>query len=223
MASKSPLQKLQDALVETVKGAITHPRDTAAKAGEQAKGTISLGKAVAGQVTKSAAGVVASRLPGHRSTTGTPRRTSGVEVPRSRAETPPAAPPETQPAAPAARQPTPTKPPVTDLATDLVKRQAASRPASKPASKPAPVNPIDAAADAVQVEATPADLARKATSAQRASAKKTSARPTAKTAPAKKAAAKKPAGQQAAAKRDSTPSDRLPPRKRVSAPDAEKS
>lgn len=202
MASKSPLQKLQDALVETVKGAITHPRDTAAKAGEQAKGTMSLGKAVAGHVTRSAAGVVASRLPGHRSPTGTPGRTPEVDVPRSRAETPAEPSPE-------GRQPTPTKPPVTDVVTDLVKQQAASRPAAKRA--PAPVSPIDAAADAAHVEATPADLAKKATTAQKASAKRTSTKSAAKKAPAKKTPAKSAA----------TPSDRLPARKRVPAPDAD--
>lgn len=198
MASKSPLQKLQDTLVEAVKGAITHPRDTAAKAGEQAKGTISLGKAVAGQVTKSAAGVLASRLPGHRSPISTPGRKPAVEVPRTRAET--------APEAPTAKQPTPTKPPVTDVATDLVKQQAANRAAPKPAAPP--VSPIDAGADAAHVEATPADLAKKATTAQQASATRT----TVKKAPAKKAAAKKA----------STPSDRLPARKRVPAPGTDK-
>lgn len=218
MASKSPLQKLQDAVVETVKGAITHPRDTAAKAGEQAKGTISLGRAVAGQVTKTAAGVVASRLPGHRAPAGGSTRTPAVEVPRSRAEATPEA---TTEATAGAEQPIPTKPPVTDVATALVKQQAAKRPAPTPT--PAPVSPIDAAADSAHVEATPADLAKRATTARKAAKKAPAKTAATKRAPAKKVTAKKPAAKKAAAKKAaSTPSDRLPPRKQAVTPDADR-
>ena len=85
MASKTPLQKLQDTIVGTVKGAVTHPVDTAGKAVEQAKGTISVGRVVAGQVVKGAADVVTSRLPGRHgggaTTTHAPDRTPEASRP----------------------------------------------------------------------------------------------------------------------------------------------
>jgi hypothetical protein len=55
VASKSPLHKLQNAVVGTVKGVVKDPVGTAGKAVQQAKGTFALGKMVAGQVTRAAA------------------------------------------------------------------------------------------------------------------------------------------------------------------------
>ena len=199
VASKSPLHKLQDTVVGTVKAVISDPVGTAGKAVEQARGTVTLGRSVAGHVGKSAVGAVTSRL-GH-GTVPAPREEDAAASLRS---VPPAseapakkapvkkAPPPRKPAAP-----TPTRPPVTDLATELVKEQAAHQPV--PDAPPAPENPIDAAADAAHVDATPADVAKTV-------AKKAPARKPAKKAPAKKAPAKK-----ATAK--STPSGKLPPRK----------
>src|SRR3954469_6781470 len=59
MAEKSPLQKIQDTVVGTVKGVVKDPVGAAGRAAEQAKGALALGKMVAGQVTKTAAGKVA--------------------------------------------------------------------------------------------------------------------------------------------------------------------
>ena len=56
VASKSSLQKLQDAVVGTVKGVVKDPVGSAGKAVQQAKGTFVLGKTVAVQVTRSATG-----------------------------------------------------------------------------------------------------------------------------------------------------------------------
>src|SRR5262245_38559078 len=55
MAEKSSLQKIQDTVVDTVKGVVNDPAGAASKAAEQAKGAFALGKMVAGQVTKTAA------------------------------------------------------------------------------------------------------------------------------------------------------------------------
>ena len=220
MASKTPLQKLQDTIVGTVKGAVTHPVDTAGKAVEQAKGTISVGRVVAGQVVKGAADVVTSRLPGRHgggaTTTHAPDRTPEVSRPapastatteRAPAKKAPAkkapakkAPPKKAPAnKPAAKKapakPTPVKPPVTDLATELVKEQAAHQPVPEPT--PAPESPIDAAADTTHVDATPADVAKKATPRKPAAKKAPASRSEAPKAPATK----------------STPSAKLPPKR----------
>jgi hypothetical protein len=62
VASKSPLHKLQDTVVDTVKAAITHPVGTAGKAVGQARGTVALGRTVVEHVGKTAAGAVVSRL-----------------------------------------------------------------------------------------------------------------------------------------------------------------
>ena len=50
VASKSSLQKLQDAVVGTVKGVVKDPAGSAGKAVHQAKGAFAVGKAVAGHV-----------------------------------------------------------------------------------------------------------------------------------------------------------------------------
>lgn len=214
MARKSPLSKLQESVVGTVKGAITHPVESAEKAVEQAKGTISLGKMVAGQVTKTAAGVVTSRLGNRGGTPSAPARTSDepLRAVPDEAGAPAAttAPAEPTAAKPAARKtvPTPTKPPVTDVATELVKEQASHQPTPEPSAEP--VTSIDAAADPSHVDATPADVAKKATT-RKPAAKSTT--PAAKRAPVKKATAKKTAARKAA----SSPSAKLPVKKSAAA------
>ena len=184
MATKSPLHKLQDTVVGTVKAAFADPVGTAGKAVEQARGTVSLGRSVAGQVGKSAVGAVTSRL-GHHGTVPAPRQEEAATTLRS-----------VPPVKKAPPKKTPTKAPVTDVATPLVKEQAA---------RPAADNAIDAAADPTHVEATPADVAK--TVAKRAPAKKATRK-----APAKKAAAS------TAPATKSTPSAKLPPRKPAADP-----
>jgi len=213
VASKSALHKVQEVVVGTVKGVITHPVGSAEKAVEQAKGGISLGRMVAGQVTRSAAGVVTSRLPGRggQAPAHEPLRevtTDGTGTTSSRSDRPappkPAgkkAPAKKAPAKKAPAKKQPTRVPVTDVATELVKEQAAHQPV--PQAPAAPESPIDAAADPSAVDATPSDVAR--TVAKKAPAKKA----TTKKAPASKAAAKKTPA------RPSTPSAKLPARKAV--------
>jgi hypothetical protein len=79
VATRSPLQKIQDVVVGTVRSAVTHPVDTAGKAVHQVRGTFALGRSVAGAATKSAthraasaAGSVATRVPGVGSPTVQP-------------------------------------------------------------------------------------------------------------------------------------------------------
>jgi hypothetical protein len=71
---------LQDAVVGTVKGVVKDPVGSAGKAVQQAKGTFAVGKAVAGQVARSATaranGAKSTRAPGPARTTITPTTTS---------------------------------------------------------------------------------------------------------------------------------------------------
>ncbi len=54
VADKSPLHKLQKSVVGTVKGVVRHPVGSAGWAVQQAKGTVALGRSVAGQVARTA-------------------------------------------------------------------------------------------------------------------------------------------------------------------------
>jgi hypothetical protein len=58
--ANNPLQKLQDAVVGTVKDAVRHPVGTAGKAVSQAKETVAVGRTVAEQVVGGVVGGVAS-------------------------------------------------------------------------------------------------------------------------------------------------------------------
>ena len=89
MARKNPLGRIKDAASETVKDPIGTATRAAGQALGQARGTVEIGKAVAGQVTRSAAGVIASRVPGRR---GTAPSGSGLRAvqPQETASTPPA-------------------------------------------------------------------------------------------------------------------------------------
>ncbi|WP_395691949.1 hypothetical protein [Nocardioides sp.] len=211
MPTKSPLSHLPETLVGGVKEAIAHPVGTAEKAIGQARGALTLGRAVAGQVAKGAAGAVTSRLPGHHGGTASPAPVqrsepaapAPVEVPAKKA------PAKKAPAKQAPATQTAVRPPVTDVATEMVKEQAAHQPV--PAPEEAPQSPIDAAADPAHVDATPADVAKKV--AKKAPAAKS----VAKKAPAKKAPAKKAPAKKATT---STPSAKLPARKRPAAKSA---
>ncbi len=219
MPPKNPLGKIKDAATETLKD----PLGTATRAVHQARGGVEIGKAVAGHVAKTAAGVVAARVPGrHVSAPGPIGQPAGAELRAVPDETPAPveqasgkeAPPKKAPAKKAPPKKQVTTPPVTDVVTPLVKEQAAS-PSLDPAESRAE-NPIDAAADPAGVEVTPADVARKAATkkpaAKKTVAKKTAAKKTAaKKAPTKKTAAKKTAAKKTAATTASSPSGKLPP------------
>lgn len=60
MAGKSPIQKLQEAVVDAVSGVVADPKGSVGKAAGQVRGVVSLGLTVAGHV----AGHVADRLAG---------------------------------------------------------------------------------------------------------------------------------------------------------------
>jgi hypothetical protein len=195
---KNPLDKIKHAASETIKDPIGTARRSAGQALGQARGTVEIGRTIAGQVTKSAAGVIATRVPGHKAPA--PGPVGEPDLRAVPAETTPAekAPAKKTPAkkAPAKKGPAKAvRPPVTDVATPVVKQQAAHQ--APPKAAPAPESPIDAAADPEQVDATPADLARKATAVK---------------SPARKPAAKAPA-KKTAAKEASTPSAKLPAKK----------
>lgn len=93
MAQKSPLQKIQDTVVGTVKGVVKDPVGAAGKAAEQAKGAFALGKMVAGQVTKTAAGKVSGT-----STRPAPPAPASVPAPVAKPAPKPAPKPAAKPA-----------------------------------------------------------------------------------------------------------------------------
>ena len=232
--ANNPLQKLQDAVVGTVKGAVRHPVGTAGKAVSQAKETVAVGRTVAeqvvGGVVGGVAGGVAARVAkvargGSQEASGAPETgeetttTAGedteatatpiTEAPTKKAAATKAAKTASKTAAKKAPagKPRVTKPPVTDLASKLVAEQAKHQPV-KPAPT-GPENPIDAAADPRLVDATPADVAKKAT------VKKTTKSPAAgstakKSTTAKKATTTKKATTKASPRQAATPSGYLP-------------
>jgi hypothetical protein len=55
MPEKSPIEKLQDAVAEMVRGAVADPVGTAGKAAEQARGILALGFMVVGQTAQTLA------------------------------------------------------------------------------------------------------------------------------------------------------------------------
>jgi hypothetical protein len=193
VARKNPLTKLTTAAIETLK----HPAEAAEKAVGQAKGTVGLGRAVAEQVTRTAgsrvakaAGAVTSLVPGGKpKRPATEGRDAGTATPPSKAST--------------ASKPTSKPEPVkaqADVVEPLVRKQAAERAAATPAA-PEPVTEIDKGAADVEVDVTPADIAKVV-------AKKAPAR--------KKPAAKKaaPAEKPVTLTAENTPGAKLPPPRR---------
>jgi DNA-binding protein HU-beta len=55
MPDKSPIEKIQDAVADAVRGAVADPEGTARKAVDQARGVLSLGFMVVGQVAQTVA------------------------------------------------------------------------------------------------------------------------------------------------------------------------
>ncbi|WP_243057672.1 hypothetical protein [Nocardioides sp. SR21] len=82
MTEKSPLQKIQDTVIDTVKGVVKDPAGAAGKAAEQAKGALALGKMVAGSVAKTAT----DRVSGASSRKPAPVVTPPREVPAAEPE-----------------------------------------------------------------------------------------------------------------------------------------
>lgn len=165
MARKSPLDKLKDAAVGTVKD----PLGVAGKALGHARGTVAVGRTLAAHTVSA----VIARMPGHGSTAPAP------PVPPAPARTP-----AQTPAQPAAA-PSPSVPEPEAVVTE-----------------------IDRAAEHVEVDATPADLAKLVAKKAPAARK-----------PAKTAASAKKAAARPAPTKSNTPGAKLPPRKVV--PDAE--
>ena len=117
MAPKSPIQKIQDTVVGTVKGVIKDPAGAAGKAAEQAKGAITVGRMIAGSVAKTA--------------------TDRVTGASSRRPATPAPAPAVEPAAAPAEQVAEVTP--IDVARVVAKKAPAKKaPAKKAAAKKAP-------------------------------------------------------------------------------------
>jgi hypothetical protein len=188
---KNPLAKLTTAAIDTLK----HPVSSAEKAVGQAKGTVGLGKVVAEQVTRTAgsrfakaAGAVTSLVPGGKpKRSATPARGTGAGTAASTTGSSTA----TTNAEPVKAQ--------ADVVEPLVRKQAAERAAATPTG-PEPVTDIDKGAADLEVDVTPADIAKVV--AKKAPAKK---KPAAKKAPAKKAAP---------LTAENTPGAKLPPPRR---------
>jgi hypothetical protein len=215
----TPLNKLKDTAVD----AVLHPKGTAGKVVEQAKGTAALGRHVVGGVASQVVEQVTSRVRGGSpaptargpESTTSPRRSTGETTettettarpttePPSKAHGDPIAPSgksasEDTPAttrAPAKKSPAKKSPKKTTA------KKAAKAPAETTGGPELVPGPSD---EQAAREASPADVAKKV--AKKAPAKKTAAKTTKKS-PATKAAAKT-AG---------APGDKLPPRRTASA------
>ena len=186
----APLGKIKDTAIDAIKD----PRGTAEKVVDQARGTVSLGRSLAGGV----AGQVASRVPGRRGTSepAKDRATPTVKAVPSEEPRPHGDPLQpssaTKKATPAKK--TPAKKSPAKAAPAAAKAPAEKTPAKKTPAKRTP---------AKTVEATPADVAKKV--AEKAPAKKA---PAAKSAPAKKTPAKKTPAKKAPAKKADPTADR---------------
>ncbi|GAA4745240.1 hypothetical protein GCM10023350_32570 [Nocardioides endophyticus] len=75
MPDKSPIEKIQDAVADTVRGAVADPEAAARKAADQVRGVLSLGFMVVGQVAQT----IADRL--MQSPTPTPTPPSAPKPP----------------------------------------------------------------------------------------------------------------------------------------------
>jgi hypothetical protein len=161
VASKSSLQKLQDAVVGIVKGVVRDPVGSAGKAVHQAKGTFAVGKAVAGQVARSATA-----------------KASGPKDAPAPAPTPTPTPSAASPADPERD--------VVITPADVARVVEKKSPAEKAATKKAPAKkaPVKKAAASPSGKLPPRKAPADEVSAKKAPAKKAPA----KKAPAKKSA-----------------------------------
>lgn len=181
MAHKLPLGKIKD----TALGTIRDPRSTVDRAVDQARGTVALGRTVAGRFTRTASDAVIARIPGRKredGPTSAPEPTPPqAEAPEKTASQPkePAAPPEQPEVTPA------------DVAAMATKKSAPGKPAQPKAAAKKPVK-------------------KTAKKASTPSAKLPPKKPAAKKAPSKKAATTAPA--RAAAARAATGTTSRPQR-----------
>ena len=153
------MQKIQDSVVDTVKGVVNDPAGAAAKAAGQAKGALALGKMMAGQVTKTAADKIAG-VSGLRSEPPVPPR---EEIPERHAAEPVEHAGEVTPndvarvvakkAPPAKKAPAKKAPP--KKTTPSAKLPAKKAPAKKAPAKKAPPPKKAPAAEAAPTEAPP--------------------------------------------------------------------
>jgi hypothetical protein len=193
VASKSPLQKLQDAVLGTVKGAVSDPVGTAGKAVQQAKGTIALGRMVAGQVTHKAADL-ASHRGGRGASEATATAARVVPTPRTETAQKPTVP---QPTVPQPSAETPVEVTPSDVARVVAKKSPAEKAAAR-----------GAAARKATAAKAPATKAASSPSAKLPVRKAPAKKATATKAPATKAPAKKAPAKKAPAKR--APATRAP-------------
>lgn len=150
MPRKNPLGKIKDAATETIKDPIGTASKAAGQAVQQARGGVEIGKAVAGQVLKTASGVVTSRAPGRKASTPGPiggpaggeLRAVTDEKPVAKTAPPPRKAPPSKTAAKTAAKTSPPKKPEGSLdvtPADVARKAAATKPAAtKPAATKAP-------------------------------------------------------------------------------------
>ena len=179
----------------TALGTIKDPAGVAGKAVDQAKGTVARGKLVADHVTKSASGVVISRLPGRRATPKAPGAPASAPTPPVQGTSvAPEVPAKKAPAkkAPAAKKTTTSIDAAADpSAVDVTPADVAGSVARK---SPARRTPATKAAKKAPPSAPGAKLPPKKAPAKKAPAKKAPSAKAATSAPAKKAATTKPTG-----------------------------
>ncbi len=167
MARKNPLGKLVDTAVDALK----NPVGTAGKVVDQARGTASLGKLAAEQVTKAAASTALGTVGAVAERAGVTRRKSSGRT--DEAASPPTSPADLRPVPPVNE---PAHPPVDETGTR-------PGPVASTTARKAPAKKADGSTPAKKAPAKKAP-------AKKAPAKKAPA----KKAPAKKAAAKKATG-----------------------------
>jgi DNA-binding protein HU-beta len=188
MADKSPIQKLQEAVAETVTGVMADPKGSAARAAGQVRGVVSLGLTVAGQVASQVADKLTVGPPAEAKEYAPrpPLRVAEPLEPDTGPDTGPDAGPSDDHA----------EPEVAATPTDVARVVAKKAP---PPKKAAPSTP----SDKLPPRREPADEApAKKTAAKKAPAKK---------APTKKAPAKKATAKETPAKK--TPAKKAPAKK----------
>jgi hypothetical protein len=198
----NPIGKLKDTAIDAIKD----PLGAAGKVVEQARGTAALGLMVVEQIGKVAlekAGEVVGRGTDYTSSGG---RTDLRPVPEVNEPAHTAEPAKRQ-GDPVTTAPTPVATPPAAKKAPPAKKAASKKAAAKKAAPPKKAAPTETAAVGLGEIPTPADVAKQV----------------AKKAPAKKGAAKKAPvkggpGAEQAPTTQSTPGDRLPPRKRPAPP-----
>jgi len=202
VASKSPLQKLQDVVIGTVKGVVSDPVGTAGKAGKAAKGTFALGRMVAGQVTHKAAEVATHRA-GRGAGVAAATATGVVPAPRTEARretvtTPTPTLAAEQSGAGRAAEVSPT-----DVARVVAKKSPAEKAAAREAAtkKAAATKAAKKAAAARAASAPGAKLPVSRTATEKSVSTAAPEKPAATKAPATKAPAKKTTAKKTTAKK----------------------